>query len=194
MPDIRKCVNEFQELQDFYKEGGRVRILFNQKLKQKLWHFPQFSIFKIWVLAKWHNFFISRGFYLFSNLITDYTFHYTFLKYLRKIDEEQESKLSNEFFSQTDQNVAIEENNMDFGPDFIEEVLGVKNSRNLRNSSQIPLTAMEVTRSQEKMSMGSVLRFVVCILSPNHCLSLKAFPSKYHNEICLETSCLQVHI
>ena len=32
-------------------------------------------------------------------------------------------------FSQTDQNVAVEENNMDFGPDFIEEVLGVKISK-----------------------------------------------------------------
>ena len=67
-------------------------------------------------------------------------------KYIRRLDKEAEVSASVEFFGQFDE-VATEEED---GQDFVEEVLGLRVTKEDRNRTPIPLTALECSRSQVK--------------------------------------------
>ena len=68
-------------------------------------------------------------------------------EYLNRLDHQAAAAASQEFFAEVDedQDVIMEDEDQDF---LAEEILGVKISRIERNNTPLPLTALELTRSQ----------------------------------------------
>ena len=70
-------------------------------------------------------------------------------EYLNRLDQQAAAAASQEFFAEVDegqgQDVIMEDEDQDF---LAEEILGVKISRIERNNTPLPLTALELTRSQ----------------------------------------------